>query len=61
MIDIIINKTDKAKLLHKIEAMVDSTPPPAGFDTNSYEQWSTGPPAQRIWWSYNFFSGPDNN
>ena len=33
----------------------------AGFDTNFYEQWFTGPLAQRIWWSYNFFSGPDNN
>ena len=33
----------------------------AGFDTNFYEQWSTGPPAERIWWSDNFFSGPDNN
>ena len=33
----------------------------AGFDTNFYEQWSTGPPAQTIWWSYNFFSGPNNN
>ena len=32
-----------------------------GFDTNFYEQWSTGPPAERIWWSDNFFSGPDNN
>ena len=39
----------------------DAAGPDTGFDTNFYEQWSTGPPAQRIWWSYNFFSGPDKN
>ena len=33
----------------------------AGSDTKFYEQWYTEPPAQKIWWSYNFFSGPDNN
>ena len=32
MIDGSINKTDKAKLLHKMEAMVDSNPPPGVTD-----------------------------
>ena len=44
-------------ILHSVHPKLQPT---SGFDTNFFEQWSTGPPAQRIWWSYNFSGGPEN-
>ena len=48
-------------LLQYCGALIGCPDVSSGFDTNFYEQWSTEPSAQSIWWSYNFFSGPDNN
>ena len=46
---------------HLIRDSGDASEGISGFDTNFYEQWSPGLPAERIWWSKKNFSGPDNN